>query len=162
VHRFTRDALQALLSLPDRLPGDATAPLSGRLILLAQNSASRGLGELLQTPARGVVLDALFFELARRLGGRRLPEATASVRVRVTGLASREPDVYELHFESGRCQVKRGRGERRPELTLTLDQGELVRLATGQTNPTQAVFSGRVRVGGDIAALAALFLTARQ
>jgi alkyl sulfatase BDS1-like metallo-beta-lactamase superfamily hydrolase len=151
------DPLHQLRSLSGRLLADATQ-LPERLSQIVQSSTSRGLEELLQTPARRLVLEVLFWELGRRLG-RRAPARQFSVRCTVTAEPNHSPEVFELIFGDGQANVTRGRSTRRPELTVSLDERELVRLATGHSSPLQAVFTGRVKIGGDVGALAALLLT---
>lgn len=116
----------------------------------------------MQTPARRVVMEALFWELGRRLDGKRLPAAPGPVRCRITGRPDDPPDTFELHFSEGRCRVSRGASGQRPAMTLTLDERELVRLAMGRSSPLQALLNGRLRVGGDIAAVAAMLLAGRD
>ena len=50
----------------------------------------------------------------------------------------------------GRCRARRGEGARDPQLTITLDAAEFVRLATGNSDPMNAYFSGRVALAGDV------------
>jgi alkyl sulfatase BDS1-like metallo-beta-lactamase superfamily hydrolase len=133
--------------------------VADRISRLVQEPASRGLEELLQTPARGLVLDALFWELGRRLAKQSALASGFSVRCTVTRPSERPPDTYELIFSEGQHRASRGASAKRPALTLTLHERELVHLVTGRTSPLQAVFAGRVRVGGDVGALAALLLT---
>jgi hypothetical protein len=136
--------------------------LSDRLTRAAQTATARGLEELLRTPARGVVLEGLFRELGRRLDGMDLAVGPASIRCSITGPSEAESDVYELHFSDGHCRVVHGPTARRPECRVKLDERELIRLATGRSTPMQALFSGRIKVGGDAAGLAALFLSIRR
>lgn len=154
-------ALQALLEALDERTG-GPRELSERLTRTAQTATGRGLEELLRTPVRGVVLEGLFRELGRRIDGLELSAGPASIRCSLTGQSEAAPDVYELHFTDGRCRVVHGPTTRRPELTLKLDERELIRLATGRSTPMQALFSGRIKVGGDAAGLAALFLSLRK
>jgi hypothetical protein len=154
-------ALQTLLEVLDERTG-GPRQLSDRLVRAAQTATGRGLEELLRTPARGLVLEGLFQELGRRLDGIELSAGPASIRCSVSGPSEAGPDVYELHFSHGHCRVIRGPTARRPELRVQLDDRELIRLATGRSTPMQALFSGRIKVGGDAAGLAALFLSIRK
>jgi alkyl sulfatase BDS1-like metallo-beta-lactamase superfamily hydrolase len=153
-------SLRALFELLDERSAESQR-LSEGLTRIAQATTTRGLEELMRTPARRLVLEGLFRELGRRLDGKGSRAKPASVRCTVTG-PTEHSDVYELHFRDARCRVVRGATDRRPELRVTLDERELIRLATGRSTPAQALFSGRVKVGGDVAALAALFLSARE
>lgn len=154
-------AFQALLQALDERTG-GPAQLSDRLARAAQAATARGLEELLRTPARGLVLEGLFREFGRRIDSIELSAGPASIRCSVTGPSEADPDVYELHFSDGHCRVIHGPTARRPELRVALDERELIRLASGHSTPMQALFSGRIKVGGDAAGLAALFLSIRR
>jgi alkyl sulfatase BDS1-like metallo-beta-lactamase superfamily hydrolase len=154
-------ALQALFDLlEDRTGG--SGQMSDRMARVAHATTARGLEELLRSPVRRLLLDGLFRELGHRINGNQLSAHPASVRCSVTGQSEAPPDVYELHFHDGNCRVIRGPTARRPELRVQLDDRELIRLATGQSTPMQALFSGRIKVGGDAAGLASLFLNIRK
>jgi putative sterol carrier protein len=74
----------------------------------------------------------------------------ATIRWCITGRSGGAADTYELQIADGRCRVRRGEGDRAPQLTITLAAAEFVRLATGNSDPMKAYFSGRVAVAGDI------------
>lgn len=110
---------------------------------------------------RRLVLDAVFWTLAQQLGRSGSGGLNSTVRCHVVG-GGDVPDSYELRFRDGGCRVVRGARERKPELTLTLDDAELVRLVSGQSTPAEGVFNGRITVRGDVgrvaAAMASVFL----
>jgi len=112
------------------------------------------------------VLDALFWRLGRELDRKRANGLTSTVLCRIAGSADGEHDVYRLTFVDGRCQVKRGADGPTPELTITLDDAELVRLATGRSTVMQGFLNGRIKIGGNVgnaaASLASIFLTAPE
>ncbi len=121
------------------------------------------LAQLLRSPARRVVLDAIFWHAARQLARSRTADLDAIVRCYVTrdgGSGNCEPDVYELRFRSGSCRMARGEGKTKPGLTLALEDAELVRLITGQSTAAQGVFNGRIMVRGDVGRMAATLAAA--
>jgi hypothetical protein len=73
-----------------------------------------------------------------------------SIRWRITGRADGEADVYDLEFIDGTCRVIRGPGVAPPKLTITVDGVEFLRLATGNSDPVKAYFTGRVALAGDV------------
>ncbi len=129
----------------------------------ARSLSSARLEQLLRTPARRFVLDTVVWSIARQLDRKRPAGLTSSIRCRIMPTGGGEPDVYHLNLRDGRCQVERGAGGTRPGLTITVDDAELIRVATGQSNPVQALFNGRIAVGGSVtgvaASLASMFLT---
>jgi hypothetical protein len=108
------------------------------------------LERMMQTPARRVILDAIFWQMPRRIQRDYARALAASVRWHITGRPDGEHDVYQLDLDEGRCRIVRGPGDRDPRLTVTVDGVEFVRLATGAANPIQAYLSGRVGLAGDL------------
>ena len=159
------DLLHALETLGDEL-GRAMNRLTEAALRTARSSSADALGQLLASPARPFALDALFWKLGRELDRKRSKGLTSTVLCRITGGAEGDHDVYQLNFRDGRCQVRRGSDGSKAELTITLDDAELVRLATRQSTPMQGVFNGRIKVGGNVgnvaASLASMFLAAPE
>jgi alkyl sulfatase BDS1-like metallo-beta-lactamase superfamily hydrolase len=116
---------------------------------------------LVHTPARRLVLDALFWRLPHFIGLHRASGINSSIRWRVTGRPDGVADEYRLDLSDGRCRVSRGPDGPPPALTITLEAAELIRLAARQSDPVAALFTGRVTVTGNMmvaAKLGALFL----
>lgn len=114
----------------------------------------------MRSPARRFVLDGIFWQMPQYLDQSRADGLRSLVRWCVTGRSDGGTDVYHLEVAQGRCRVSRGPDARRPQLTVTLDGAELVKLATGAADPMRAYFSGRVVLAGDVmhaAKLASLF-----
>jgi alkyl sulfatase BDS1-like metallo-beta-lactamase superfamily hydrolase len=148
--------------LPDPLSlGGAPRWLARGSVRALRATSPQALEYLLRSPARRLTLDSIFWHAARQMARRGSGRAVATVRCYVTG-ADREPDVYELRFANGSCQMVRGASAAKAEVTVALDDAELVRLVTGQSTPAQGVFNGRIMVRGDLgkaaAALASVFL----
>jgi predicted lipid carrier protein YhbT len=126
-----------------------------------RDSAVQLVERLVQTPARRLVLDAIFWQLPRSIGHHRGSGINSSVRWRVTGRPDGIADEYRLDFSDSRCHVSRGPDGPPPALTITLDAAELVRLATRRSDPVSAFFTGRLTITGNMmvaAKLGAVFL----
>ena len=67
----------------------------------------------------------------------------------ITGRADGGTDVYQLLIEDGQARTERGEGTD-PRLTITLDGVEFLKLASGNSDPMQAYFTGRIQIAGDI------------
>jgi putative sterol carrier protein len=74
----------------------------------------------------------------------------ATVRWRITGRGDGGADVWEMTIEDGRCRVHRGESNAEPRVTITAEAAEFLRLATGNSDPMRAYFSGRIKLAGDI------------
>jgi putative sterol carrier protein len=153
-----------LSKLPTPDPQARAQDASDRLTTLTaravRTASPLALGRLLRSPARKVLLDAIFWHAARQLAQSRSANLDSTVRCYVTPDGGGEPDVYELRFKAGDCRMARGAGETKPGLTLALDDSELVRLITGQSSAAQGVFNGRIMVRGDVGQMAATLAAA--
>jgi hypothetical protein len=110
----------------------------------------------MRTPARRVILEAIFWQMPRHLDRGRAGTMTGSVRWEITGRPGGTADIYELEFGDGRCRVTRGGGDGNPRVTITVDGAEFLRIATGNSDPMQAYFKGRLKLAGDIMVAAKL------
>jgi hypothetical protein len=137
-----------------------TRPVGDRLAGLAAGIPDHTLEPLMRTPARRVVVETIFFLMPRYLDRSRAGGLNLAVRWHVTTPGGAAPDVYDLVIAERRCRVHRGPGGPRPLVTVTIDSTELLRLATGRSDPMQSYFSGKLGLRGDImqaARLTALF-----
>jgi alkyl sulfatase BDS1-like metallo-beta-lactamase superfamily hydrolase len=125
--------------------------VANRLAWLAAAVPDRQLEQLMRTPARRVVTEAIFLIMPRYLDRRSAAGLDMAIRWRVRGPDdSDDPDVYDLIIAERRCRVTRGASEARPLVTITLDSTELLRLVTGRTSPMQSYLAGRLSLRGDI------------
>ena len=134
--------------------------LANRLAALVAMIPDQQLEQLMRTPARRVLTEAVFLIMPRYLDRTRAAGLDMAIRWHVTGPDGEQPDVYDLIVEQRRCRVTRGGSEARPLVTITVQSIELVRLATGRTTPMQSYLSGQLSLRGDImqaARLTALF-----
>jgi hypothetical protein len=129
----------------DRLQGE----LSGVLSRLLAAVPGRPVRELMRTPLRRPVLEAVFWGLPRALNGTRAHEVTTAVRCHVTGRADGGFDAYMLEFTDGGWAARRGSTGAEPELTITVDGAELVLLACRSSSPLEAYLGGRLRASGN-------------
>jgi alkyl sulfatase BDS1-like metallo-beta-lactamase superfamily hydrolase len=117
------------------------------------------LDQVMRTPARRAIVEAIFWQLPLHLDPRRAAGVDTAIRWRVTtpGVPA---DVYTLVVSNRRASVVRGLGGPAPRVTITVDAAELLRLATGNSSPMQAYFAGKLTLTGDVmhaARLMALF-----
>lgn len=158
---FTLDALPTLPLDPRSLVGRATETASRQLAAIIIGVPDEMIDALMRTPARRLVVETIFWLMPRYLDRTRAVGLDACLRWRVTSPERRDdPAIFDLDISDRRCRVTRGGGERRPVVTITIDAGEMVRLAAGKSTPMQAYFAGRLALRGDImqaARLASLF-----
>jgi alkyl sulfatase BDS1-like metallo-beta-lactamase superfamily hydrolase len=104
----------------------------------------------MRSPARRVLLETIFWQMPRHIDPRTAKGMNCTIRWRITGRSDGEADVYDLEFTDGNCRVVRGPGDSPPKLTITVDGAEFLRLATGNSDPVKAYFTGRVALAGDV------------
>ncbi len=129
---------------------DAPAWLAEGFARLVRSAPEDRLEQLMRTPARRLVLEAMFWQMPQHLDRNRAAGIDASIRWRITGLPDDGADNYQLEIKDRRCRVLRGSAGPDPRVTITLDGAELLRIAAGISDPVQAYFSGRIMITGDI------------
>ena len=55
---------------------------------------------------------------------------------------------WVIKIADGTCQVDEGTAEG-PNMTLTMDAGDYVKMVTGKLDPTAAFMAGKIKIGGD-------------
>ncbi len=129
---------------------------AGRVAHALRTAPPERVDQLMRSPARRVILEAIFWQMPRHLDDRLAAGADAAVRWHITGRPDGGEDVFQLEVKDERCRVIRGEGEREPRLSVTVDGAEFLRIATGSSDPMRAYFSGQLRLTGDIMAAARL------
>jgi hypothetical protein len=130
----------------------ANAPdqVADGLAKVVRTAPDERIAKFMSTPARRVVLEGIFWQMPQHFDRTRAGGIEATIRWCVTGRADGGADTYELRIADGNCRVSHGSNGTEPRLTITLDGVELVKLATGNSDPVQAYFSRRVRLAGDL------------
>jgi putative sterol carrier protein len=146
---FREDAQRSLTAIRRRLT-DAPDQFADGVANAVRNSPDERLDRLMRSPARRVVLEAIFWQMPHHVDRNRARGLTSSIRWEITGRSDGKPDVYQLVFVDGDCRVVRGPDGSRPRLTITVDAAEFIRLATGNSDPMQAYFRGRISLAGDV------------
>lgn len=122
-----------------------------RLAWLVGAIPDRQLEQLMRTPARRVLTEAIFLVMPRYLDRRQAAGLDMAIRWRVHGPDDASAhDVYDLIIAQRRCRVTRGASEARPLVTVTVESTELLRLAIGRSNPMQSYLAGRMSLRGDV------------
>lgn len=112
----------------------------------------RQLEQLMHSPARRPLIEAIFLVMPRYLDRTSAAGLDMAIRWRVKGPDPEEQafDVYDLIIAQRRCRVTRGESQARPLVTITLEPVELLRLATGRSSPMQSYLAGRLSLRGDV------------
>lgn len=126
--------------------------VANRLATVLAAVPDRQLEQLMRTPARRLIIETIFLIMPRYLDRTSAAGLDLAIRWRVRNGEPDEGthDVYDLVIAERRCRVTRGESEARPLVTVTLESVELLRLATGRSNPMQSYLAGRLSLRGDI------------
>ncbi|MFZ0384440.1 MAG: SCP2 sterol-binding domain-containing protein [Solirubrobacteraceae bacterium] len=142
-----------------KFAADAPAYMADGFGRVVQNAPPERLEQLMRSPARKPALDGIFWQMPKQVNADVAKDMTTTIRWRITGRPDDGVDVYQLEVDKG--QVKTVKGESgEPKLTVTMDAVEFLKLASGNLDPMQAYFKGRIELSGDImvaAKLAQLF-----
>jgi hypothetical protein len=152
---------QRALELLRRTVADAPAQLADGITRFVRDAPAERIEQLMRSPARRPILDGIFWQMPKQIDPKRAAGVTTSVRWCITGRSDGGIDSYKLAIDDGRASTGRvdtGRveGHETHRLTITLDGAEFVRIATGNSEPMEAYFKGRVLLAGDIMFAASL------
>jgi putative sterol carrier protein len=141
---------QKALDQIKRLAADAPAHLAGGFGRLVRDTSPERLEQVMRSPARKPTLDGIFWQMPKQVDAEAAAGVTTSIRWCITGRSDGGVDVYQLEIENGKARTVRGEDGSHPRLTITLDAVEFLRLVSGNSDPMQAYFKGRVQLAGDI------------
>jgi predicted lipid carrier protein YhbT len=151
---------QRALEAVRRLAADAPAVLADGFGRVVRDVPDQRLEQVMRSPARRAVLDGIFWQMPRQLDTAQAQELDTTIRWVITGRGDGGQDVYHLQVQGGQGRVVREKADLDPRLTITLDGVEFLRLVSGNSDPMQAYFTGRIELTGDVmvaAKLAQLF-----
>jgi putative sterol carrier protein len=147
------------LDMLRKFAADAPAYVADGFGRVVQNAPPERLEQLMRSPARKPALDGIFWQMPKQVNPDVAKDMTTTIRWRITGRPDDGVDVYQLEVDKGEVKTVKGEsGE--PKLTVTMDAVEFLKLASGNLDPMQAYFKGRIELSGDImvaAKLAQLF-----
>ena len=145
-----RSASQRTAATIRRTLAGAPAQVAEGFAHAVRDAPKERLDQVMRSPARRVLLETIFWQMPRHIDPHSARSMNCTIRWRITGRADGEADVYDLEFVDGRCRVIHGPGVPPPKLTITVDGVEFLRLATGNSDPVKAYFTGRVALAGDV------------
>jgi putative sterol carrier protein len=144
-----RDPQQRLAAARRRL-ADAPVQLADGFARLIRRSSPDGIERVMRTPVRRAVLDAIFWQMPKHFDRRQAAGVEATIEWRITGRADGVVDTYQVTIADGQCRAKRGSELASPQVKITVDAAEFLRLATGNSDPMQGYFKGRIKLAGDL------------
>lgn len=90
-------------------------------------------------------------ELMEKMPGAFLPEKAtgldAVIHFKFTGA---EPGEWNAAIKDGKCQVAQGIPARQPNMTLSADSSDYIKIFTGELDGMQAFMQGKLKLAGDL------------
>jgi putative sterol carrier protein len=139
-----------------RIAAEAPGHLAEGLGRVVRDVPAERLEQVMRSPARKPLLDGIFWQMPKQLDAEQSIGVTTAIRWHITGRADGEIDIYLLQVDNGRARTSKQTesqpvaGASAPNLTITMDGVELLRLVSGNLDPMQAYFKGRIQLAGDI------------
>ncbi len=72
------------------------------------------------------------------------------MRLCISSLLEREAGEWNAVIRGGECTVAQGLPKSRPNVSLTADSSDFIRVLTGALDGPSAVMNGTLKVGGDM------------
>jgi putative sterol carrier protein len=139
-------ALEQVRRLAAEAPGRVTESF-GRVV---RDVPPERLEQVMRSPARKPLLDGIFWGMPKQLDTEAAVGVKTAIRWDITGRADGQVDTYLLELDNGRARTTKGPDGEPPRLTITMDGVEFLRLVSGNLDPMQAYFKGRIQLAGDI------------
>jgi hypothetical protein len=139
-----------------RIAAEAPAHLAEGFGRVVRDVPPERLEQVMRSPARKPLLDGIFWQMPKQLASEQSIGVTTAIRWDITGRADGETDTYLLQVDNGRARTSKQTdgqpvaGAAGANLTITMDGVELLRLVSGNLDPMQAYFKGRIQLAGDI------------
>jgi putative sterol carrier protein len=151
---------QRALEQVKRIAAEAPGHLAEGFGRVVRDVPEDRLEQVMRSPARRPVLDGIFWQMPKQLDAEQAVGVQTSIRWDITGRSDGAIDTYTLAVNDGKASTTRGVNGEPARLTITMDGVEFLRLASGNLDPMQAYFKGRIQLAGDImvaAKMASLF-----
>lgn len=137
------DGISALAEL------DFTSVTPGEFAKIVKKLSNKEINELAKDATlRDRVLEEVFGRMGRQFKPDVAGSLKALVRWKVTGV---EEKVYETDIADGACEVRQGRSEAEPRVTIVLGDAEFLKLASGNASPVTMFMMRKLKIAGDVA-----------
>jgi putative sterol carrier protein len=116
---------------------------------LVKSTPDAKIAEVMQTDARGKILDEVFNRMPTLFRSDRAGATQAVIHWNITGGADGNADTYETVIENGACTVT-NKPEREPKLAMTMDPVTFLKVVSGDGNPMMMFMTGKIKAKGDL------------
>ncbi|MFC7546373.1 SCP2 sterol-binding domain-containing protein [Plantactinospora sp. GCM10030261] len=116
---------------------------------LVKSTPDAKLAEIMQSDARGKILNEVFGRMPALFRADRAGSTNAVIHWGITGRPDGGTDTYEVVIENGTCTVSET-PQRDPKLSLTMGPVEFLKIVSGSGNPVMMFMSGKLKAKGDL------------
>lgn len=116
---------------------------------LVKSTPDSKIAEVMQTDARGKILDAVFERMPNLFRSDRAGATSAVIHWNITDRPDGGTDTYETVIENGACTVNKT-AERDPKLSLTMGPVDFLKVVSGDGNPMMMFMTGKLKAKGDL------------
>lgn len=116
---------------------------------LVKKSSNDRLAEVMSSPARGQILDAIFARMPTLFRPDRAGKTNAVIHWSIGDRPDGGSDTYELVIEDGTCTLSES-PQREPKLALSLGAVDFLKVVSGNANPVMMFMTGKLKAKGDL------------
>jgi hypothetical protein len=116
---------------------------------IVKNTPDAKIKEVMQSDARGKILDAVFGRMPTLFRPDRAGSTSAVIHWNVGDRPDGGVDTYELVIANGACTLS-PTPEHDPKLSLTLNAPDFLKVVTGTGNPVMMFMTGKLKAKGDL------------
>ncbi|HEX8628568.1 MAG TPA: SCP2 sterol-binding domain-containing protein [Catenuloplanes sp.] len=116
---------------------------------LVKSTPDSKIAEVMQTDARGKILDEVFNRMPSLFRADRAGATSAVIHWNITDRPDGGSDVYETVIDNGTCTVN-NTAQQDPKLSLIMGPVEFLKVVSGDGNPMMMFMTGKLKAKGDL------------
>jgi len=130
-------------------PAQFTSVDSQQFAQLVKSTPDAKIIEVMQSDARGKILDQVFDRMPALFRADRAGSTNAVIHWTVTDRPDGGSDTYEVVIENGTCTVN-STPSRDAKLSLTMGPLDFLKIVSGGGNPVMMFMTGKLKAKGDL------------
>ena len=116
---------------------------------LVKSTPDAQLADLMNSDARGKILDSIFARFPELFRADRAGSTNAVIHWNITGRPDGGQDTYELVIANGTCVLSPA-AEQEPKLAITVGPVDFLKVVSGNGNPMMMFMTGKLKAKGDL------------
>jgi putative sterol carrier protein len=116
---------------------------------LVKSTPDAQLADLMNSDARGKILDSIFARFPELFRADRAGSTNAVIHWNITGRPDGGQDTYELVIANGTCVLSPA-PEQEPKLAITVGPVDFLKVVSGNGNPMMMFMTGKLKAKGDL------------